>query len=222
MEDFFRRRSRVDAAQQPQAGDAARHAPSCSTTRSAPPAASRSTSARPLLLHARACRASCAACWRSRSSRGCWREAALQTAIHLKRFHSYGIGESHADTLLDGRGGARARRQREARLPRALPAARDQAHGARHRHGRHPPQARAGRGGGAQAARQLHPGRGRSDARRRGAGGAGRRARARWRSSRRSPAGRSPRASRTCRARRRCSAAASWRAISARSAPPSA
>ncbi len=25
-----------------------------------------------------------------------------QTAIHLKRFHSYGIGESHADTLLNG------------------------------------------------------------------------------------------------------------------------
>ncbi|MBI2224142.1 MAG: CinA family nicotinamide mononucleotide deamidase-related protein [Betaproteobacteria bacterium] len=26
----------------------------------------------------------------------------MQTAIHLKRFHSYGIGESHADTLLAG------------------------------------------------------------------------------------------------------------------------
>jgi len=26
----------------------------------------------------------------------------MQTAIHLKRFHSYGIGESHADTLLSG------------------------------------------------------------------------------------------------------------------------
>ena len=25
-----------------------------------------------------------------------------QTAVHLKRFHSYGIGESHADNLLDG------------------------------------------------------------------------------------------------------------------------
>src|SRR5919107_3874589 len=25
-----------------------------------------------------------------------------QTAIHLKRFHSYGIGESHADSLLAG------------------------------------------------------------------------------------------------------------------------
>ena len=36
------------------------------------------------------------------------------------------------------RGGAGARRQREARLPRALPAARDQAHRARRRHGRHP------------------------------------------------------------------------------------
>ena len=26
----------------------------------------------------------------------------MQTAIYLKRFHSYGIGESHADTLLAG------------------------------------------------------------------------------------------------------------------------
>ena len=26
----------------------------------------------------------------------------LQTAIHLKRFHSYGLGESHVDSLLDG------------------------------------------------------------------------------------------------------------------------
>ena len=58
-----------------------------------------------LLLHARACRASCGACSRSRSSRGSSRRAALQTAIYLKRFHSYGIGESHADTLLAGRGG---------------------------------------------------------------------------------------------------------------------
>ena len=96
-----------------------------------------------------------------------------QTAIHLKRFHSYGIGESHADTLLAGRRGPRARRQRQARLPRALPAARDQAHGARRRHGRHRPQARAGAGGGAQAARQLHPRRGRPDARRRRARRAG-------------------------------------------------
>jgi nicotinamide-nucleotide amidase len=28
--------------------------------------------------------------------------AGVQTVIHLKRFHSYGIGESHADALLDG------------------------------------------------------------------------------------------------------------------------
>ena len=98
----------------------------------------------------------------------------------------------------DRRRGARARRQREARLPRALPAARDQADRARHRHGRRPAQARAGRGGGAQAARQLHPGRGRPDAGGRGAGRAGARGRARWPSSRRSPAARSPRASATC------------------------
>ena len=29
-------------------------------------------------------------------------KSGMQTAIHLKRFHSYGIGESHADTLLAG------------------------------------------------------------------------------------------------------------------------
>ena len=28
--------------------------------------------------------------------------AGIQTSIHLKRFHSYGIGESHADSLLEG------------------------------------------------------------------------------------------------------------------------
>ena len=54
------------------------------------------------------------------------------------------------------RGGAGGRRQREARLPRPLSAARDQADRARRRHGRHPAEARARRAGGAQAARQLH------------------------------------------------------------------
>ena len=98
----------------------------------------------------------------------------LQTAILLKRFHSYGLGESHVDSLLTGVDDARARRQREARLPRALPAARDQADGARHRHGRRPAQAGAGRARGPQASGQLHPGRGRADARGRGAGRAGR------------------------------------------------
>jgi nicotinamide-nucleotide amidase len=29
-------------------------------------------------------------------------KSGLQTAIHLKRFHSYGLGESHVDTLLQG------------------------------------------------------------------------------------------------------------------------
>ncbi len=29
-------------------------------------------------------------------------KSGLQTAIHLKRFHSYGLGESHVDTLLSG------------------------------------------------------------------------------------------------------------------------
>src|SRR5438093_12057280 len=29
-------------------------------------------------------------------------KSGLQTAIHLKRFHSYGLGESHVDPLLTG------------------------------------------------------------------------------------------------------------------------
>ena len=89
------------------------------------------------------------------------------TTIHLKRFHSYGLGESHVDALLDRRRGAGAGWQREARLPRALSAARDQTDRARRRHGRCAPQAGTGPGGSAQAARQLHHGRGRSDAGRR-------------------------------------------------------
>ena len=36
-------------------------------------------------------------------------KSGVQAAIYLKRFHSYGIGESHVDTLLEGRGG-RSRR----------------------------------------------------------------------------------------------------------------
>ena len=53
-------------------------------------------------------------------------------SIFLKRFHSYGLGESHVDQLLSGveemvpDGGG------EAGLPRALSADRDQADGARH------------------------------------------------------------------------------------------
>ena len=133
--------------------------------------------------------------------------------IHLKRFHSYGLGESHVDALLTGVEDAGARRQRETWLPRALSAARDQAHRARHRHGRCAAEARTGAGGGAQAARQLHHGRGRPDAGRRRAGrtDARRRRRSRW--SRHSPAARSPRASATCLARSTCCAPASPFAI---------
>jgi nicotinamide-nucleotide amidase len=85
-----------------------------------------------------------------------------QTTIVLKRFHSYGLGESHVDSLLTG-SRRWSRRQRQARLPRALPAARDQAHRARRRHGRR--RARSSRRSrpGAQRARQLHPRRGRQD-----------------------------------------------------------
>ena len=80
-----------------------------------------------------------------------------QTAIYLKRFHSYGIGESHADTLLAGvealapdgsvKLGFRAHYpQLETKLTvRGADMDGDQAH------------ARAGRSGGAQALRQFHP-----------------------------------------------------------------
>ena len=73
-------------------------------------------------------------------------------SIYLKRFHSYGLGESHVDQLLTGRRGAGPRRRRQAGLPRALSAAGNQADGARHRHGRRPPQARAGHRRGAASA----------------------------------------------------------------------
>jgi nicotinamide-nucleotide amidase len=62
-------------------------------------------------------------------------KSGTQTAIHLKRFHSYGLGESHVDQLAGpGVEDAGARRQRQARLPRALSADRDQADGARRDH----------------------------------------------------------------------------------------
>jgi nicotinamide-nucleotide amidase len=81
----------------------------------------------------------------------------LQTAIVLKRFHSYGLGESHVDALLAGV---------EALVPDGpLSPARDEAGRARGRPGGHPAQARARGAGGASPARQLHHGRGRSDAR---------------------------------------------------------
>ena len=91
-----------DAAQQPQAGHAARRRrdPRQPDRHRLRLRARHRQGA--LLLHARACRASCAACSRSRSSRGCWRKSGVQTAIYLKRFHSYGLGESHVDSLLAG------------------------------------------------------------------------------------------------------------------------
>ena len=212
MEDFFRRRSRVMPPNNTQAGDAARRRPRCSTTRSAPRAASRVDIGKARFFFTPGVPRELRRMLEEQVIPRLLAKSGQQTAIYLKRFHSYGIGESHVDTLLAGVDDARARRQREARLPRALPAARDQAHGARRRHGRHPAQARAGRGGGAQAARQLHPRRGRPDARRRRPRRARRAGRARSRSSRPSRAGRSRRASARCPARRRCSAAASSRA----------
>ena len=57
----------------------------------------------------------------------------MPATIFLKRFHSYGLGESHVDSLLTGIEAFGAGRQREAGVPRALSAAGDQAAGARHR-----------------------------------------------------------------------------------------
>ena len=149
-------------------------------------------------------------------------KSGLQTAIHLKRFHSYGLGESHVDALLTGVEELAAGRQREARLPRALSAARDQADRPRHGHGRHPPQAGAGRERGAQAPRQLHHGRGRADA---GGRHPGRADEASGLAGDRRDvhrADRSPRASRHLPARKSSSGAASSPATSARSSRASA
>ena len=90
-----------------------------------------------------------------------------QTAIRLKRFHSYGLGESHVDQLLPGveelvpdgsaKLGFRAHYpQIETKL--TVRGADD---------GRYRAKARAGRRRGQEAARQFHPGRGRRHARRR-------------------------------------------------------
>ena len=65
-----------------------------------------------------------------------------QTAIRLKRFHSYGLGEIACRPAARRGRGAGAGRQRQARLPRALPADRDQADRARRRRRRHRAQAR--------------------------------------------------------------------------------
>jgi hypothetical protein len=51
------------------------------------------------------------------------------SVIQLKRFHTYGLGESHVDQLFDRGRGPRPRRQRQARLSHPLPADRDQAFG---------------------------------------------------------------------------------------------
>ena len=172
MEDVLPAAQPRDAAQQPEAGHAARHRRGDRQpdrhrlrlrARHRPGA---------LLLHAR--RAARAA----PHARGADHPAAPRQERHADGDPSEAVPLLRARRVArrhaaHRRRGARARRQREARLPRALPAARDQADRARRRHGRHPREARAGRAGGAQAARQLHPRRGRPDARRRGPRGAG-------------------------------------------------
>jgi hypothetical protein len=90
-----------DAAQQPQAGDAAAGLRDARQPDRARPAASRSTSARRASSSRPACRASCAHARRADRAAAARARGAVRV-IHLKRFHSYGIGESHADTLLDG------------------------------------------------------------------------------------------------------------------------
>ena len=78
MEDFFQRRSRVMPPNNRKQAMLPDHRRGASTTRSAPPAASRSTSAGRASSSPPACRASCAACSRSRSSRGCSPRAACR------------------------------------------------------------------------------------------------------------------------------------------------
>ena len=73
----------------------------------------------------------------------------------LKRFHSFGIGESRADEIAGRHSRPGDRRRHQARLPGALSAARDQARGARRRRGRPCARAGADRGRGAQAPGQL-------------------------------------------------------------------
>ena len=144
------------------------------------------------------------------------------TAIHLKRFHSYGLGESHVDQLLTGveelvpdgsvKLGFRTHYpQIETKLTVRGADMDDIA-----------PQAGAGRGGGAQAPRQFHPRGRRSDARR-GRAGRPRRAGRDTGGSRnlhRRPNRRA--ASPICPGPKRCSAAASSPATRPKSPPPSA
>src|SRR6516225_1953780 len=78
-----------------------RRPPRSSTTRSVPPAALRSTSAGRGFSSRPACRASCRMLEEQIIPRLLARGGA-PTAIHLKRFHSYGLGESHVDQLLTG------------------------------------------------------------------------------------------------------------------------
>ena len=143
------------------------------------------------------------------------------TAIHLKRFHSYGLGESHVDQLLAGveelvpdgsvKLGFRTHYpQIETKLTvRGADMAEIDA------------QAGAGAGRGAPAARQFHHRRGRPDAGRRRARRARRPRRLAGRRRDLHRAGRSPAASPICPGRKRCSAAASSPATRPKSPPRS-
>ncbi|MCZ2099493.1 MAG: hypothetical protein LC121_25170 [Anaerolineae bacterium] len=100
------------------------------------------------------------------------RSCGTQETIFLKRFHTYGIGESHADRILTGVEAIDA----DGAVKLGFRAHYPQLETKLTVRGRTPTTCAAGctgRGGGAQALRQLHPGRGRSDARARGARRAG-------------------------------------------------
>ena len=197
MEDFFRRRSRDHAAQQPQAGDAAEHGRDDRQPRRHRLRLRARHRPRPLLLHAgRAARAAPHAGGAGHSPAARAQRAAdrdLPQALPLLRPRRVA-----RRLAADRRGRARARRQREARLPRALPAAGDEADRARHRHGRRPRKL-------APVEREVRKRLGNfilaeDDQTLEGVvlRRAGRPAAARWPSWRRSPAARSRRASAIC------------------------
>ena len=67
----------------------------------------------------------------------------IKGVTRLKRFHTFGIGESRADEMLGAFEAFKRRRRHQARLPGALSAARNQARGARRRRGRRSPRGSA-------------------------------------------------------------------------------
>ena len=79
-----------------------RRAPRSSTIRSAPPAALRWISARRASSSPPACRASCGACSRSRSSRGCWPAPAPRPRSSSSAFTPTGSAKAMSTSCLEG------------------------------------------------------------------------------------------------------------------------